>query len=95
VYGTVATIRLKSEKQTKFLEIARAGDPSAGLAFDYVYRADSDPCAYILVVALSDKAAYDANAASPEQHTQYLRYRSLMETEPEWQDGEIILAYPS
>jgi len=34
-------------------------------------------------------ATYDANADDPKQHEMYLKYRALLEEEPEWHDGEI------
>ena len=53
---------------------------------------DADPRTLMLVVAFTDREAYHANAASPEQHQRYLRYRELLEAEPEWHDGEIIFS---
>jgi hypothetical protein len=95
MYGTVARVRLKPGREAEFLEIARTGARSAnGLVFDYVYRLDADPCEYLLVVGFADKRAYVANAAAPEQHAQYLRYRALTEHDPEWLDGEIVFAMP-
>jgi hypothetical protein len=31
-----------------------------------------------------------ANADSPEQHQRYLAFREILESDPEWQDGEIV-----
>ena len=36
-----------------------------------------------------DRATYDANADDPKQHEMYVKYRALLEEEPEWHDGEI------
>ena len=44
--------------------------------------------------ALRNRDLKEPNAASPEQHAQYERYRALLETEPEWHDGEIVFSLP-
>ena len=44
----------------------------------------------MLAVGFKDKEAYVANAQSPEQHERYLQMIEHLESEPEWQDGEII-----
>jgi quinol monooxygenase YgiN len=95
MYGTVAQIRLKPGKEAELIRLAHAGSEFApGLRFDFLYRTDADPREYVLVVAFTDKQTYEANAATPEQHAQYLKYRALMESDPVWHDGEIVFAFP-
>lgn len=50
---------------------------------------DADQREYFLVVGFESREAYVANANSPEQHERYLRFRELLESDPEWHDGEI------
>jgi hypothetical protein len=47
-----------------------------------------------LLAVFDDKATYDKNAASPEQHQEYLKYRALLDAEPEWIDGKIEVFEP-
>ena len=44
-----------------------------------------------LLAVFEDEASYKKNAASPEQHQEYLKYRALLEEEPEWIDGQIMV----
>jgi heme-degrading monooxygenase HmoA len=95
-YGSVARMRLKpgAEDQMRQLTDADAGK-IPGFAFSHVYRLDSGSNEYYLVVAFESREAYKANADNPEQHQRYLKYRELMEADPEWHDGEIVSSYPS
>jgi hypothetical protein len=47
----------------------------------------------MLVVAFTDKTAYQVNSTSPEQHKRYGQLRALMTADPEWHDGEITSSY--
>jgi hypothetical protein len=51
---------------------------------------DADPSVCYLVVVFESKAAYEANAARPEAHAEYLQYRELLAEDPEWHDGTIV-----
>jgi heme-degrading monooxygenase HmoA len=55
-----------------------------------VYQLDRDSNEYVLVVAFKDKESYHANAGSAEQDRRYRQMRELLESDPEWMDGEIV-----
>jgi quinol monooxygenase YgiN len=96
MYGTIARLRLKPGMDEQFRELLRELRPQVpGLVFDHVYRTDAESHEYYLVVGFASQEAYRANAASPEQHARYERYRALLEADPEWHDGEIIFSNPS
>jgi hypothetical protein len=42
-----------------------------------------------LLAIFEDRATYDANADDPKMHETYVKYRALLEEDPEWHDGEI------
>lgn len=44
----------------------------------------------MLVVMFESKDAYIANANEPAQNTRYEKMRGMLESDPEWHDGEII-----
>ncbi len=44
------------------------------------------------MAVFSDKASYAANASDPEQDVWYGKFRDLLEADPEWEDGEYLLA---
>jgi len=94
MYGTVARMRVKPGAEQKLIEFTR--DESdvkiPGFIAQYVYRMDNDPSEYYLVVLFESRAAYSANADSPEQDARYQEFRALLASDPEWHDGEIVYA---
>jgi len=54
---------------------------------------DAEPQEFVLVVAFENKEAYQANATRPDQHGRHQAYRALLETDPEWHDGEIMFSH--
>jgi heme-degrading monooxygenase HmoA len=56
----------------------------------YTYRMDADPNIYYLAILFESKEAYLANANSPEQYERYLEMRALLDSDPEWNDGEVV-----
>jgi heme-degrading monooxygenase HmoA len=95
MYGTMARLRVRPEAEAEFQRFAMDHEELAlpGLVGQYVYRMDTDPSECYLVVLFESKDAYRANAASPEQDARYRRWRELLVEDPEWHDGEIILAF--
>ncbi len=92
MYGTIARLRVKPGMEGALIEQLRAFDSLGvpGALGEYLYRMDADSHEYILVVLFRDRAAYVANAESPEQDARYRQMRALLERDPEWNDGEII-----
>lgn len=95
MYGTIARFRMKPGMEQRFEEFSRQEVPQLpGFVFQHVYRMDADPNEYYLVVAFESREAYQANATSPKQHERYQQYSELMDSEPEWHDGEIMFSSP-
>ena len=46
----------------------------------------------ILVAVFQDKASYEANADDPEQDKWFKEVMEMFEAEPDWNDGEIVVA---
>ncbi len=90
MYGTVARMRIKPGAEGQFLELNRGFEAPKGVVAEYLYRMDTDPTDYYLTVVFESKEAYVANAARPEMHAFYLRYREMLTAEPEWHDGTIV-----
>jgi quinol monooxygenase YgiN len=96
MYGTIARLRLKPGMDERLREVLGELRPQVpGLLFDHLYRLEADPHEFYLVVAFASREAYRANAASPEQHARYERYRQLLAADPEWHDGEIVSSHPT
>jgi len=79
-------------KEAELSGLLREYDQSKvpGAVSEYLYRMDDDPNEYYLVVVFAGKEQYMANADSPEQDASYQKLRALLETDPEWHDGEIV-----
>lgn len=94
MYGTVARLRVKPGKEKELVELSQdeSGLDIPGYIVQYVYRMDNDPQEYYLVVIFKDRASYVANADSPEQDARYRKFRALLESDPEWHDGELVYA---
>jgi quinol monooxygenase YgiN len=91
MYGTVARAKVKPENREKMREVfdrqlSRRQVP--GYVMSHVlFENDGDDM--WLFAVFEDRASYDKNADDPQQDADYQEYRALMETEPEWHDGEI------
>jgi len=93
MYGTVARVRLLPGSlpamNTLFQEFEDQDVP--GSIGEMMFRMDEDPDEYYLVAVFDSKEAYRANADDPAQHERYLAMRALLQSDPEWHDGEIVI----
>lgn len=93
MYGSVAKFRIKPGSEAELERLSREQVPQIpGFAFQYVFRLDSDPQDAFLVIGFESREAYRANAESPDQHARYEEYRALLESDPEWHDGEVVFS---
>jgi quinol monooxygenase YgiN len=94
MYGTVARFRVKPGMEGQIIEQFRIFETAKvpGAVAVYGYRMDANPNEYYISVVFTSKEAYLANAQSPKQDERYRQMRALLESEPEWHDGEIIYA---
>jgi hypothetical protein len=92
MYGTVARLRAKPGTQAEMSALAREMEAVTipGQVAGYLYQLDAAVDEYYMAVAFESKAAYVANANSPEQDVRYRRLRALLVADPEWHDGEVV-----
>lgn len=93
MYGTIARMRIKPGKEAELLQMGQQAAEIPGAVFQYVYKLDGAENEYMLAAGFESKEAYIKNANSPEQHERYLAYRELLESDPEWNDGEVIYSH--
>ena len=92
MYGTVARMQIKPgaegqlEQQLREFESLKV----PGFVTTYVYHMDADPQTFYMAVVFDSKESYVANARSPEQDARYQQMRALLDSDPEWHDGEIV-----
>lgn len=91
MYGTIARLKAKPGQAAnviKFME-TEVGHP-AGYVGRVVYQMDHDPAEIWVVGWFESKKAYFTHSDKPETHQIYLRLLELLESEPEWHDGEVV-----
>jgi quinol monooxygenase YgiN len=89
MYGTIAHFHIRPGSADDFIRVMDSfGDAViGGWIADYYFQSDADPNEFFLVALFADKATYQTNADSAEQHERYLKFRSFLTTDPEWHDG--------
>ena len=94
MYGTVARWRVKDGKQDELERLMQelTGDRLPGSRSVFVYKSDKDPQEYWVASQWESRDMYQSNSSTPEQDARYRRLRELMERDPEWHDGEIIVS---
>jgi quinol monooxygenase YgiN len=90
MYGTIAKIHTTPAQVDALRALAERMGTAPGQLGRYVYQMDADPGELFLVAVFESRQAYWDNAQSPEQHQRYQELRALLDSDPEWHDGEII-----
>ncbi len=91
MYGTCARMVVKQENRDKIREIVERQMRQrqvAGYVASYVLSEDDSDNQWLFVV-FEDRDSYMANADDPRQDADFGEIRALMESDPEWHDGEI------
>ena len=97
MFGTVARIRVLPGHEQALLGLQKNWDETRkpvvnGAVASYVFRSDRDPEEYSLIAIFRDRESYMANAADPAQDAWYQQMRSHLQSDPEWNDGEVVSA---
>ena len=61
-----------------------------GAEAGFLLKPDKKSGELIGVAVFQDKASFMANADDPEQDRWYRKLRELLQTDPEWEDGEYL-----
>jgi len=85
---------VKAGAEQDFLRISQETEsvPVPGVVAVYVYQMDTDSREFYMAVVFESKESYFANANSPEQHQRFLQMMAVLESEPEWHDGNVVFA---
>lgn len=89
MYGTVARMKIQREKIDELRAVLAAVEDRAveGYRATHVLIPDDGRDEIIMAVFFDDKASYTKNADDPKMHEDYMRYRALLDADPEWTDG--------
>ena len=98
MYGSIFRMRVKPDSEQKLIDLMEEWERDirpnvAGVRGGYVLKPDNARNELIGVAVFEDQDSYRANAASPEQDAWYRKMRELLESDPEWEDGEFIGAW--
>jgi hypothetical protein len=63
-----------------------------GAVAGYLFRPKSSPQELIGVAVFDSEASYRKNADDPAQNKWYLELREMLESDPEWNDGDVLVA---
>jgi quinol monooxygenase YgiN len=90
MYGTIARMKVKQENVQKLRDLMSEVEQREvpGYRASHILVPDKWNDEILMAVFFDDKASYDKNADDPAMHEDYLRYRALLEADPEWTDGE-------
>jgi len=94
MFGTIARMKVLPGHEQEVQRLSNEWTTTLGAArgqtAEFVYRLDNSPNEYMLVVAFTDRDAYVRNANDPQTDRWYRQLREHLETDPEWNDGDII-----
>jgi heme-degrading monooxygenase HmoA len=90
MYGTIARFKIARDKLEKLREESdrQMQRQVAGFRMSHLLIPDDRDDEVYLVVFFDDRESYTRNADDPAQHQDYLRIRALLDSDPEWIDGE-------
>lgn len=95
MYGTVARMKIQREKvdELRALMAGIESRPVEGYRSTNILIPDDGRDEVVMVVYFEDKESYQKNADDPQMHEDYLKYRALLDADPEWTDGEWEVHY--
>ena len=93
MFGTVARLKIQPGKEQTFREHgerwSRERSGSTGQVASYLFNLEGKSDEYLLVAIFRDKESYARNAQDPETDRFYQGMRKLLQSDPEWNDGEV------
>jgi len=98
MFGTIFTLKPKAGKEHELLDLFERWDHMRrqrikGALASHLYRSTDNPKEWMCAVVFDSRENYFANAEDPEQDLWYRELVSLLEEEPRWMDGEVLLSY--
>lgn len=92
MFGTVARMKVNRGSESRLEELSRKFEARhvAGWMSTNIYRSKEDPQEYWISVVFRDESSYRKNADDPVQNQWFGELRQLLESDPEWHDGEVV-----
>jgi quinol monooxygenase YgiN len=97
MYGSVFRLRPRPDQEQAMLALMerwrRERRPKVeGFVTAQVYRSERHLGEFLNTVVFTSREAYLKNANDPEQDAWYQQLRPLLEADPEWEDGEVVVS---
>ncbi len=96
MYGTIFHMRPLKGQETKVMELfegwERQRQEVEGVIGGYLFLNSSRPGQMSAVAVFDSKETFTKNAENPAQDRWYRELRALLETDPEWNDSEVVMA---
>jgi quinol monooxygenase YgiN len=94
MFGTVARAKIKPENRAAFDEVMEkqmaSDQPMDGFVAGYTVWPEKIDDEVMIVAIFRDRDSYMKNADDPAQDARYREMRALLESDPEWTDGEFV-----
>ena len=100
MFGTIFTMKPKSGQEAAVVELFKRWDRERrpkikGAVAGHLYRNEQNPAELMAAVVFDSRANYFANASDPEQDQWYRDLVGVLEAEPRFIDGEVLVSWPT
>jgi quinol monooxygenase YgiN len=97
MFGTVYQMKPKAGQEQAVAEHLRRWEkelrPSVkGAVAGYLFKSRDDQGRLIGVAVFDSETSYRKNADDPAQDRWYRELREMLESDPEWNDGDVLVA---
>lgn len=94
MFGTIARLKVKPGKGEELRahgeKWGRERGPVSGQVASYMFQLEGKQDEYMLVAVFKDRDAYFENARHPDTDRLYREMREMLQSDPEWNDGEVL-----
>ena len=95
MYGTIFRMKVKTGREDDLVRVFKDWESERkgkikGAIGGLLMKPDNRSGEMIGVAIFEDRESYAANADDPEQHAWFMKMRDLLESDPEWEDGEYV-----
>jgi hypothetical protein len=97
MFGTIYRMHPKPDQERRIAEHFRRWEREQrpvvdGMVSGYLFRSKAGMRDLIGVAVFDSEANFRKNAATPAQDQWYRRLREMLEEDPEWSDGDVLVA---
>ena len=97
MFGTIYRMRPRPGQEQAVVDYHRRWEHERrpkvdGAVAAYVFKPRKQTGDLLGVVVFDSEEHYDRNANDPEQDRWYRQLRALLESDPEWTDGDVLVA---